>query len=68
MVTVSCPDIVGRAEASLVSETGATIWHRTITTDGQPFQLDLTGVANGAYRLELQAGGASQTSKIVLQR
>ncbi len=68
MVTISCQDIVGSTEVSLISETGATVWHRTITTNGQPFQLDLAGVANGAYRLELRAGNVSQASKIVLQR
>ena len=67
-VTVSCPDIVGWAEASLISETGATVWRRTITTNGQPFQLDFAGVANGAYRLEIEAGNLNQTTKIVLQR
>ncbi len=68
IVTVSCPDIVGITEASLISETGATVWHRTITTNSQPFQLDLTSVVNGAYQLELRAGSVSQTTKIVLQR
>ncbi len=68
IVTVSCPNLTGTTEASLVSETGASVWHRTISTNDQPFQLDFTGVANGAYRLQLQAGSVNQTSKIVLQR
>jgi photosystem II stability/assembly factor-like uncharacterized protein len=68
IVTVSCPDLTGTTEASLISETGATVWHRTITANGQPFELDLTGVANGAYRLNFVSGGVTQTSKIVLQR
>ncbi len=68
IITVSCPDLSGVTEASLISETGATVWHRTITTNGQRFQLDLTGIANGAYRLELQGGSVKRISKIVLQR
>ncbi len=68
IVTVSCTNLNGRTEASLISETGSTVWEKTIATDGQPFHLDLTGVANGAYQLELNAGGVSQSSKIVLQR
>jgi photosystem II stability/assembly factor-like uncharacterized protein len=68
IVTVSCPNLNGVTEANLISETGATVWHRTITANGQSFQLDFTGVANGAYRLDLQASNASQASKIVLQR
>jgi Secretion system C-terminal sorting domain len=68
IVTVSCPGLTGTTEASLISETGATVWRKTITTNSQPFQLDFTGIANGAYRLELNSGGVSQASKIVLQR
>jgi photosystem II stability/assembly factor-like uncharacterized protein len=68
IVTVSCPDIIGTTEASLISENGATVWHRAITTNGQPFLLDLSGVANGAYRMNFVNGGITQSTKIVLQR
>jgi photosystem II stability/assembly factor-like uncharacterized protein len=68
MVTVSCPNLKGATEASLVSEIGITVWHRTINADGRPFQLDLTGVANGTYRLTFVSGGVSKATTIVLRR
>jgi cytochrome c peroxidase len=67
-VTISSPDLKGIAEATLISSSGVTVWRQTMNADGRPFQLDLTGVANGPYRLQLRAGAVSRMSNIVLER
>ncbi len=67
VVNVECPDFTGSTEATLISASGATLWRKTLNSDGK-LRLDLDGIANGSYRLLLSSGGASQTVPIVLQR
>jgi hypothetical protein len=68
LVTVQCPDLTGATQASLVSSNGAIVWRRILNADGRPFQLDFTGIANGVYRLELNAGEIQQSVNLVLKR
>jgi cytochrome c peroxidase len=66
-VTVQCPDVAGTVDAVLLNTQGSVVWHRSLRVDGNA-QLDLAGVPNGAYRLELRAGSMHHASKIVLER
>jgi hypothetical protein len=67
LVTVQCPDLTGVTQASLISTGGVTVWRRMLNADGRPFQLDFTGIANGVYRLELNAGEVEQEVNLVLK-
>lgn len=67
IVTVKCPDVLGSTTARLISSRGETVWQKNMASDGM-LRLDLAGVPNGAYRLELIAGSSRHSSKIVLGR
>jgi cytochrome c peroxidase len=68
LVTVESPELTGTTQASLISAGGVTVWRQTLNADGRPFQLDFTGIENGAYLLELKSGGAQETANIILRR
>ncbi len=66
-VNIECPDFSGSADATLVSENGATIWHQSLNSDGK-LQLNFSGISNGSYRLVLRSSNIQQSIPIVLQR
>ncbi len=66
-VNIECPDFTGSTDATLVSASGTTVWHQTLNSEGK-LRLDLSGIANGSYRLVLRSGNAQQTIPIALQR
>jgi cytochrome c peroxidase len=66
-VNVECPDFTGATEATLISESGVTVWRQSLNSDGK-LQLNFSGISNGSYRLILRSADAQQTVPIVLQR
>jgi Secretion system C-terminal sorting domain len=66
-VNIECPDFTGSTDATLISSSGATVWHQSLNSTGK-LRLDLSGIANGSYRLVLRSADAQQTIPIALER
>jgi cytochrome c peroxidase len=66
-VTVDCPDVTGMVEARVLSSSGAAVWHKAMISDGS-LQLELAGIPNGSYRLELISPSAHRAIKFVIER
>ncbi len=64
---VDCPVLTGSVDAALISESGTTVWHKTVSSEGK-LHLDFSGIANGSYRLRLNAANVRRIVPIVLAR
>ncbi|MCB9165571.1 MAG: T9SS type A sorting domain-containing protein [Flavobacteriales bacterium] len=66
-VTIRVPELADRARTVRVFDTGGSLLHTT-TLAGDRDQLDVTGLSDGLYVLEVSVGASLARMKLVVQR
>ncbi len=68
-ITVDASEFPGPAQVTLLSETGATLWRKSLAADHfDRVTFDLTGYASGCYLLQITNARASAERKFILER
>ncbi|HET6401538.1 MAG TPA: LamG-like jellyroll fold domain-containing protein [Candidatus Kapabacteria bacterium] len=68
-VTIDANEFRGPAQVTLLSETGATLWRKSLAVDHPDrVTFDLAGYASGCYLLHITNGRASAERKFILER
>src|SRR5665213_788127 len=68
-ITIDASEFPGAAQVTLLSETGAILWRKSLAADHAALiTFDLAGEASGCYMLQITNGHTSSERKFILER